>query len=281
MNFYPLPLKNMLEITGKEISELTDVDLRSLIGLLCEAELRINKLPTAGVTWGGHQNAKDGGIDVRVDISISLPPDNFIPRGMTGFQVKKPDMPRAAIIKEMQQAGKLIPIIQELANSNGAYIIISSAGSTSASALINRNNAMREALTDCSKASSLKTDFYDRERIASWVRSHPSLILWVREKLGNPIQGWQPYANWANVRGDTEEEYLLDEKIRINNGGDTKTDGLSVVDGINCLHSLLHNPKSSVRLVGLSGVGKECGLNNTRNQPPIIFGNNQWIGYPI
>ena len=26
---------------------------------------------------------------------------------------------------------------------------------------------------------------------------------------------------------------------------------------------------------------KERGLNNTRNQPLIIFGNNQWIGYPV
>ncbi len=26
---------------------------------------------------------------------------------------------------------------------------------------------------------------------------------------------------------------------------------------------------------------KERGLNNTRNQALVIFGNNQWIGYPI
>jgi hypothetical protein len=40
----------MLEITGKEISELSDSDLRSLVGLLCEADLRASGLPTAGVT---------------------------------------------------------------------------------------------------------------------------------------------------------------------------------------------------------------------------------------
>lgn len=50
----------MIEITGDDISELSDSHLRSLIGLLSESELRTSGLPTSGVTWGGHQNAKDG-----------------------------------------------------------------------------------------------------------------------------------------------------------------------------------------------------------------------------
>lgn len=80
----------MLEIKGEDISELNDGDLRSLIALLCEAELRMMNLPTVGVTWGGHQDAKDGGIDVRVELTTSLPKeDGFIPRTQTGFQVKK------------------------------------------------------------------------------------------------------------------------------------------------------------------------------------------------
>lgn len=42
---------------------------------------------------------------------------------------------------------------------------------------------MKEAITGNANASKLKVDFYNRERIASWVRSHPSMILWVREKI--------------------------------------------------------------------------------------------------
>ncbi|MDY0404167.1 hypothetical protein P5G51_000975 [Virgibacillus sp. 179-BFC.A HS] len=128
----------MLEISGKDISELSDSDLRALIGLLCEAELRTYGLPTAGVTWGGHQNAKDGGIDVRVDILSPLHADSFIPRSKTGFQVKKPDMPRADILSEMRPKGKLRQVIRDLVDSKGAYIIVSSQGSTADSALKDR-----------------------------------------------------------------------------------------------------------------------------------------------
>lgn len=87
----------MLEITGNDIRDLSDSDLRGLIGLLCEAELRAADFPTAGVTWGGHHNAKDGGLDIRVELTAALHGDCFIPRSITGFQVKKPDMPRSAI----------------------------------------------------------------------------------------------------------------------------------------------------------------------------------------
>ncbi|MCB8818765.1 hypothetical protein [Desulfosporosinus shakirovi] len=246
----------MLEITGNNISELNDGDLRALIGLLCEAELRAVGIPPAGVTWGGDQNAKDGGIDIRVDITSSLHKDSYIPRSETGFQVKKPDMPRAAIFKEMKLDGQLRQAIKDLANSGGAYIIVSSQGSTSDSALTDRKNAMQEALSDYPFAANLKVDFYDRERIAGWVRTHPALTLWVREKIGNPIQGWKSYGNWSRSPGGLNDEYFLDGNIRLHNSAKHRSDGLSAIEGINELRNILHCPGTSVRLVGLSGVGK-------------------------
>src|SRR3989304_8581750 len=150
----------MFEITGKEISELNDRDLRSLVGLLCEADLRTNNLPTAGVTWGGHQNAKDGGLDVRAELSVTPNPDGFVPRSSTGFQVKKPDMPRAEIIKEMRPDGKLRQVIRELTDASGAYIIVSSTGSTSDSALHDRRSAMLEALSGSLRLGPLSLPDY-------------------------------------------------------------------------------------------------------------------------
>lgn len=246
----------MFEITGNEISQLSDSDLRSLIGLLCEAELRINNLPTAGVTFGGHQDAKDGGLDVRVDVSVSLNPDGFIPRSSTGYQVRKYDMPRSKIIKEMCPDGQLRPVITELANSSGAYIIVSGAGSTSYTALKHRRNAMLESTSGIGNANNLKLDFYDQERIAAWVRCYPSLVLWVRQKIRKPMIGWRPYENWANAPGGIEEEYLLDDKIRLYNEANPNSNRMTAINGINELRSILKKPASSVRLIGLSGVGK-------------------------
>jgi len=243
----------MLEITGNDIKELNDSELRSLIGLLCEADLRAVGIPSAGVTWGGHQNAPDGGIDVRVEITTPLSRDGFVPRSKTGFQVKKPDMHRTAILREMRPGGVLRDVIKELIDADGAYIIVSSQGSTADSALIKRKNAMREALNDY---PNIMVDFYDRERIANWVRSHPSLVLWVRDKLGLPLSGWRAYGNWTGSQGGIDEQYMLDGHIRIYNNTSPLLEGLSAVQGINELRAILHDSGSSVRLVGLSGVGK-------------------------
>ena len=44
----------MFEIKRDDIAALYDEDLRMLIGLLCEAELRRVNLPVSAVTWGGN-----------------------------------------------------------------------------------------------------------------------------------------------------------------------------------------------------------------------------------
>ena len=41
---------------------------------------------------------------------------------------------------------------------------------------------------DLNGAKALTLDFYDRTRLASWVRQHPGLIPWVRDKIGKPLR---------------------------------------------------------------------------------------------
>lgn len=86
-------MSTLLEIAGDDIAALEDDDLRALIGLLCEADYRFAGLPTKGITWGGHQDARDGGLDVVVRDTVRPPSTSVVPRSTTGFQVKKPDMP--------------------------------------------------------------------------------------------------------------------------------------------------------------------------------------------
>ena len=162
----------MFDITPDDIKDLNDSDLRELVGRLCEAELeRLGRSP-AMVTWGGKQTAADGGLDVRVALPPGESIEGFIQRPSTGFQVKKPDMPRAAILAEMRPEGEIRPVIQGLANEAGAYIIVTSEGSTSDSALRSRREALREALKGVTNAAQLQTDFHDRTRVATWVQRH-------------------------------------------------------------------------------------------------------------
>jgi hypothetical protein len=246
----------MFDMSPHDISLLNDIDLRELVGRLCEAELVSHGLPPAAVTWGGNQTAADGGLDVRV----SLPPgayiEGFVPRSSTGFQVKTPDMPRAKILAEMRPRDAIRRVIQELAKRTGAYVIVSSKGSTADSALRKRLDALREALDGVANADQLHTDFYDRTRLASWVRRHPGLIAWVKERVGRGFVGWRPYGPWSGAAEGVDAEYLLDDKLRLHLGTRRDAPPQSVARGIDELRNELAQPGKIVRLVGLSGVGK-------------------------
>jgi hypothetical protein len=249
-------MANLLEVTGDDIDQLDDASLRELIGLLCEADYRSGGLSTKGITWGGHQDASDGGLDVVVRCQDDPPKASFIPKKTTGFQVKKSDMTKTKVIDEMKPKGRLRDEIKNLISEEGAYIIVSSSGSTTDKALKSRINAMRDVVSKEDGNEKLEVDFFDRNRVATWVRLHPAMILWVRNKIGRNFQGWRPYDNWANTPEGIEEEYLLDDRLRLHDGTQPQQSEIPIQEGLLVLRSTLSVSRASVRLAGLSGVGK-------------------------
>lgn len=245
----------MLEITSDQIAKLNDEDLRTLVARLCEAELSALKLPLSAVTAGGNQTAADGGLDVRVDLKLSAAGLDFVPTAVTGFQVKCSDMPRKKIESEMRPNGHLRPSIKDLASAQGAYVIVSSQGSTADKALTDRRNAMREAVRDLSAPSTIHLDFYDRDRVARWARRFPGVGLWIRERINEPRSGWRGYGNWAF--GDQPgSEYLQDDTGRIVSRKTGSHKPLSVEKGIAMMREIIAKPGGVIRLIGLSGTGK-------------------------
>jgi len=87
----------------------------------------------------------------------------------------------------------------------------------------------------------------------SWVEEHPCIANWIRHVVGKPILGWQPYAPWAYKESDTESRYLIDERVKVFVPNAEK--GSDVLSAINRLLREL-SKNVSVRIVGLSGVGK-------------------------
>ncbi len=245
----------MFDITGQDISFLSDEDLRTLVGRLCEAELRSLGLSPLCASWGGNQNAVDGGVDVRVTLAESAPLSAAFARSNVGYQVKAEDMPRGKIFAEMKPDGTVRPSILELAAAGGSYIIVSSKGSVSDSALADRRRAMHDAVAGISNCDGLHLDFYDRDRLATWVRDHASIVMWVRERIGRPISGWRPYDDWAASHEGLAGTYLTDDSLRIQ-GPASKGEGESIVQGMERLRRTLAAERGVVRLVGLSGVGK-------------------------
>jgi hypothetical protein len=177
----------VFEITSDDIALLNDEDLRSLVGRLCESDMKRRGISPTCVTWGGNQNAGDGGVDVRVTLPSQVEPEGLIPRSKTVFQVKAEDTPPSEILSEMRPHGVVRPVIRELADQSGAYVIVSSKGSTSDSALRDRRTAMTEAVGGLANGSSLFVDFYDRKRIETWLRDYTGTALWVRERIGKRL----------------------------------------------------------------------------------------------
>lgn len=245
----------MLEITSDDIASLNDEDFRTLLGLLCEAELLSLGHSNKAATWGGDQNARDGGIDVRVRLDAGASITGFLPRASIGIQAKKNNFQKGMIADEMRPKGVLRDSIKKLIDDRGAYIIASSGTNAADDELNKRLEAMKEAVADYLGHETLYIDFYDRNRLASWVRNHPSLILWVRQKVGRALPGWQPYTSWALSPDGVKDEYLLDDKAKLHYGI-TDNDGLDVVHGITRIRNVLRRSRGVVRLAGLSGVGK-------------------------
>lgn len=243
----------MLDIEEKDIAKLNDADFRNLIGLLCEADYRREQLPTNGITWGGHQDAPDGGVDVRINHIGKQAKQAFIQGGQVIIQVKSYDMPKQAIHDEMRPEGILREPIKQLAPQKGSYIIICNTENLTDLRLRNRLLAMQEAIGEL--VDQVNLNFLDGNRVASWVRSHPSMIIWVREKIGRPLHGWYPFNNWSFPSVGKEDEYLLDENSKFWDRTHNEGIQMDILSGIHRLREVLSHPGTS-RLIGLSGVGK-------------------------
>lgn len=246
----------MFEITGAHIADLNDADLRTLVARLCLAELRTQGCPSSSVTAGGNQDAADGGLDVRVECPTALTAPDFVPRALTGFQVKKPDMPASAIREELCPKGILRPVIAELAAASGAYIIVSAQGSVADKPLADRRDAIRSQLDGLEDADKLHTDFYDRERLATWVNHYPGIAAWVRTRLGSGMSGWSSIGDWCGAGVSEETPYLFDDKACLVDERTSEREQLTIGEGISRLRAVLGRSGQCIRLIGLSGLGK-------------------------
>jgi len=244
------------ELNATDITALGAGDLRELVARLSEAEVIQQGRLSKSVTWGGAQEAPDGGLDVRIEDAGLAFSNGFVPRGICGFQVKKHTMAGTACRDEMLEHGALRPVIAELADRGGAYIIVSGKDDCSDSMLASRLRGMTEAVALLPNKTSLHLDFYGRDRLATWLRRHPSVALWVRTLLGRPLSGWKPFGRWAATPQGQDDAFLVDDHPCVIDVNSSAKDPMPVSEGIKLARNRLRRPGSAVRITGLSGVGK-------------------------
>lgn len=246
----------MLKVNKADIENLNDSELRELIGLLCESELNSQMYSSVAVTYGGNQDASDGGVDVRVKLKNGTLKEGYIPRNETIFQVKVPSMSPSLIQKEMKPEGTLRESIKEIISKKGAYVIVSSKSDFTDLHLKNRISKMKECVDEVDEKSDGHVDFYDCKRIVSWTNMHPSAIFWVKNKNGLSTSGWSSFSEWGVANNELKNDYIFDEKSFIYKNKYLEENKIGVIDAINEIRNILNKKAESVRIAGMSGVGK-------------------------
>lgn len=245
----------IFDIEKDELLRLSDTQLEELIARLAEAEVVMHGHSPACVNWSGSITAPDGGIDIHVQVPVDQLKAGFLVRPDTVFQAKKHKMPKAAIEREIGTGKALSPIISEQARKQGSYIIVSLGDDCSPSGKKNRLKAMRDAVKDDPNESYLHLDFYDRSKLIQWLRQHPSVMLWVKAKLGQGYSGWQPYGAWSNPPQGVTDTLISAPGVTITLPSG-KGQKLKIDEAINPMRALIRSTNKAVRITGLSGVGK-------------------------
>lgn len=232
------------------IRQLDDVALRSLLGKVLEAEAASRGVPMAAIDLGGNQNAPDGGIDAAISWEGGPEPSGWLPRRMTYYQCKSQALPPAAVEAEMRPGGSPRPIFARLAREAGAYVIFSTddIGTNGIDARLAR---MRAAVADVGDSNRIHLDFLGPDRIARWVNQHLGVALWLLATMGRPLGGWRPWGDWS-APGSSALPYVIDETARAAVGGQESAVRTAIV----AIRDVLASPGGTVRLIGLSGMGK-------------------------
>lgn len=232
------------------VHQLDDVVLRTLLGKLLEAEAASRGVPMAAIDLGGNQNAPDGGIDAALSWQDGPAPGGWLPRRMTYFQCKAQALPPKAVEAEMRPSGSPRPIFERLTKEAGAYVIFST-DDIGANGINARLERMRAAIADVGDSDRIHLDFLGADRIARWVNQHLGVAMWLLAAAGRPLAGWRPWGDWS-AAGSSALPYVIDETARAAVAGQEG----DVLTAIAAMRGALASPGGTVRLVGLSGMGK-------------------------
>lgn len=245
----------IFDIEKDDLLRLSDTLLEELIARLAEAEVAAHGHSPAGVSWSGSIKAPDQGIDVHVQVNAPELETGFLSCPDTILQSKKDAMPRSAISGEMLKDGSLNPIISNQAKIGGSYIIVSLADDCSPPMKKDRLDAMRSAVANDPNKDKIHLDFFDRSKLVQWLRQHPSVLLWVKVKLGQGYSGWQPYGAWSNPPKGSNDALISAPGVTVQVPTE-QGQKLSIEDAIEPMRRLIRTSTKAIRIIGLSGVGK-------------------------
>ena len=244
----------IFELEKDELLDLTDGQLEELVARLCEAEVAQAGHAVSCVRWMGALTAADGGIDVQVVVPDERFRGDFVPRAETVFQVKKSSMPPSKISEEMTGKDNAKVLFDHLNTVSGAFVIVSLGDDNAPPNHKLRTDKMEEELSALVKIPAVHVDFYNRSRLAQWLRQHVSVQLWVRKVLGKSLSCWRPMEKWTATPNGADDSVIFQNGVSVVVPGQSA--GLHLADAVPATIELIKNTSKAIRVAGLSGVGK-------------------------
>ena len=231
------------DVTGDHISILRERDLPVLLRKLLIAEAQDNHLPVDGIQVASNIHTPDGGEDGRIWWTEGPERTPNLPSRFCQFQLKGGGITRAAAGKDVLTAGGHVKDMVHKVLSSGGHYILLCAQSYTQRQIEQRENSIRKALREAGMdIADEQVDFRDADQMASWVNCHPSVATWAKERTQpgatGPFRSWN---HWAGRGEHDSSQWVEDDRLPELRAW---------------LHEKLAAQHPSLRVVGLSGVGK-------------------------
>ncbi len=231
-----------IEISDDDVKLLSSEQLADLLRRLLQVEALVNEIPMDGIHVASNLTAPDGGEDARIFWEGGVERTSFLPSRRCQFQMKTGGVTPASAGREMTRSGEVKPMIRDVVEAGGSYIMMSTAPLTQQQ-IQARERKIREALRGAELVvNDDQVRFRDGSQIAAWVNSHPSMAKWLSELVRPGSVGpFATYEGWSrrpehHIVSFSDDSRLPELRERI--------------------RACARNPGSALRVVGLSGVGK-------------------------
>ena len=237
------------KIESADINRLTDIKLTQLLKELLHAEASKFGIPQSSIDVASNIHAGDGGEDGRISWTGEPDRTDFIPNRLTVFQCKATGMSPQQCANEIlaaKRAGQppcLKSKVEEVLSSDGAYILFTNKALNKKQKDA-RIDKIRRTIRELGEpyAEICQIEIYDSSKISGWVNQFISTIVSVQNWVGLPYaRGLKTFELWGQDRDLLKLCFVSvdSQKSVIESFGET-----------------LVKPRSCIRVMGLSGLGK-------------------------
>ena len=229
------------DVRGEDLADLRADQLHELLCRLLSVEAQANGIPLDGIHVSSNIAAADGGEDGRISWQGGPERTDFLPSRLCQFQLKTGEITPSRAGREVVARGRVKPMVRAVLEDGGHYVLLCTHRYTRQQ-IGRRKNRIQAALGEAGLVvAPERIHFRDADKVADWVNAHPSVAIWVQEKVA--LGRSALIASWDHWSGRSEHSVPWVEDDR-----------LSLLRGT--IRDRLTQPRTLLRVVGLSGVGK-------------------------